>query len=168
MIKKTLIEKLNNIEEVKSKSEGLTKVKFKEDDDWLRNNYEIILLYRKFKIKNQKVNVIIDIGILTNIIIKILLEKLNIKIEKPNNKIFISANGKNIIALEKVNFNFEIQEKKLLIKLQIIESKEEKVLINMKWLKKVKAKINLENDIIKIIKWKLKESLSLSFTLSRL
>jgi len=33
LIKKTLIEKLNNIEEVKSKSEGLTKVKFKEDDD---------------------------------------------------------------------------------------------------------------------------------------
>ncbi len=70
MIKKTLIEKLNNIEEVKSKSEGLTKVKFKEDDDWLRNNYEIILLYRRFKIKNQEVNVIIDTKILTNIITK--------------------------------------------------------------------------------------------------
>src|SRR6266511_4076198 len=75
-------------------------------------------------------------------------------IEKPSNKIFTSANGKDIIALGKVKLNFEIQEKKLLIKLQVIESKEEKVLIGMKWLKKMKAKINLENNTVKIIRRK--------------
>jgi len=60
------------------------------------------------------------------------LKKLNIKIEKPNNKIFTSANGKDIIALEKIKLNFEIQKKKLLIKLQMIELKEKKILIGMK------------------------------------
>ncbi len=81
---------------------------------------------------------------------KTLLKKLNTKIKELSNKIFISANGKNIIALEKVKLNFEIQEKKLPIKLQVIQSKEEKVLISIKWLKKVKVKINLKNDTIKI------------------
>jgi len=81
---------------------------------------------------------------------KTLLKKLNTKIKESSNKIFISANGKNIIALEKVKLNFEIQEKKLPIKLQVIQSKEEKVLIGIKWLKKVKVKINLKNDTIKI------------------
>ncbi len=108
MIEKTLIEKLNNIEEVKSESEELTEVEFEDDDDWLKNSYKIIPLYEKFKIKNQKVNVIINIGVSTNIITKILLEKLNIKIEEPSNKIFILANKKNIIVLEKVKLNFEI------------------------------------------------------------
>ena len=85
---------------------------------------------------------------------KTLLKKLNTKIKELSNKIFISANGKNIIALEKVKLNFEIQEKKLPIKLQVIQSKEEKVLIGIKWLKKVKVKINLKNDTIKIKWWK--------------
>ncbi len=107
-------------------------------------------MYGKFKIKNQEVNVIIDIEASTNIITKILLQKLNTPIEKSSNKIFTSANEKDIIALEKVKLNLEIQEKKLSIKLQVIESKKEKVLIGMKWLKKVKAEINLENDTIKI------------------
>src|SRR6266545_4791994 len=93
-------------------------------------------------------------GVSTNIITKTLLEKLNTQIEESSNKIFTSANRKDIIALGKVKLNFEIQEKKLLIKLQVIESKEEKVLIGMKWLKKVKAKINLENDTITIIQQK--------------
>jgi len=33
LIEKTLIEKLNNIEEVKSESEELTEVEFEDDDD---------------------------------------------------------------------------------------------------------------------------------------
>jgi len=64
------------------------------------------------------------------------------------------ANRKDIIALGKVKLNFEIQEKKLPIKLQVIESKEEKVLISMKWLKRMKAEINLKSDTVKIIKRK--------------
>ncbi len=48
---------------------------------------------------------------------KTLLEKLNIKIEKSSNKIFTLTNEKDIIALGKVKLNFEVQEKKLLIKL---------------------------------------------------
>src|SRR6266498_50131 len=93
-------------------------------------------------------------GVSTNIITKTLLEKLNTQIEESSNKIFTSANRKDIIALGKVKLNFEIQEKKLLIKLQVIESKEEKVLIGIKWLKKMKAEINLEKDIVKIIRRK--------------
>ena len=153
LIKETLVEELNNIEEVESEPKDLTE-KESEDDDWLENNYKIIPLYEKFKIKSQKVNIIINTDALTNIITKILLEKLNIKIEKSSNKIFTLANRKDIIALEKVKLNFKIQKKKLLIKLQVIESKEEKILIGMKWLKKVKVEINLENDTVKIIKWK--------------
>jgi len=34
----------------------------------------------------------------------------------------------------------------------VIETKEKKILIGIKWLKKVKAEIDLENDIVKIIK----------------
>ena len=107
MIEKTLNEELNNIEEVEPESEDSTEIE-SEDDDWLENNYEITPLYGKFKIKNQEVNIIIDIKISTNIIIKILLEKLNIKIEESSNKIFILANEKDIIALRKVKLNFEI------------------------------------------------------------
>ncbi len=132
MIEEILTEKLNNIEGVESKFEELTEVEFEEDDNWLKNNYEIILLYEKFKIKNQEINIIIDTRALINIITKILLEKLNTKIEESSNKIFILANEKDIITLGKVKFNFKIQEKKLSIKLQVIKSKEEKVLINMK------------------------------------
>ncbi len=149
LIEKTLNKELNNIEEVESESEDLTEVE-SEEDDWLNNSYEITPLYGKFKIKKQEVNVIIDTGASTNIITKTLLQKLNTPIEEPSSKVFTSANRKDIIALGKVKLNFEIQEKKLPIKLQVIESKEEKVLIGMKWLKKVKAKINLENDTIKI------------------
>ena len=47
-------------------------------------------------------------GVSTNIITKTLLEKLNTQIEESSNKIFTSANGKDIIALEKVKLNFEI------------------------------------------------------------
>src|SRR6266540_2564989 len=104
------------------------------------------------KLKNQEINVIINTGASTNIITKTLLDKLNIKIEESSNKIFTSANGKDIIALGKVKLNFEIQEKKLPIKLQVIESKEEKVLIGMKWLKRMKAELNLENDTVKIVR----------------
>src|SRR6266498_2851517 len=68
---------------------------------------------RKFKNKSQEIDVIIDTGVSTNIITKTLLDKLNIKIEESSNKIFTSANGKDIIALGKVKLNFEIQEKKL-------------------------------------------------------
>src|SRR6266498_4139426 len=99
---------------------------------------------------------------LTNIITKILLEKLNTQIEEPSNKIFTPANRKDIIALEKVKLNFEIQEKKLPIKLQVIESKEEKVLIGMKWLKRMKAEINLENNTVKIIRRKTLIEISIS------
>ncbi len=153
LIEETLNEELNNIEEVELESENLTE-ESEEDNNWLENCYEITPLYGKFKIKSLEINVIIDTSASTNIITKTLLEKLNIKIEKPSSKIFTSANGKDIIALGKVKLNFEIQKKKLPIKLQVIESKEEKILIGMKWLKKVKAEINLENNTIKIIKWK--------------
>ena len=135
LIEETLNEELNNIEEVEPESEDSTEIESEEDDDWLENNYEITPLYGKFKIKSQEVDVIIDTGASTNIITKTLLDKLNIKIEESSNKIFTSANEKDIIALGKVKLNFEIQEKKLLIKLQVIESKEEKILIGMKWLK---------------------------------
>ena len=124
LIEEILKEELNNIEEVEPESEDLTEIESEEDDDWLNNSYEITPLYWKFKIKNQEVNVIIDTGASTNIITKTLLRKLNTSIEEPSNKIFISANGKDIIALGKVKLNFEIQEKKLPIKLQVIESKE--------------------------------------------
>ncbi len=102
IIKETLTKELNNIKEVKSKSEDLIKVESEEDEDWLENNYKITLLYRKFKIKNQKVNVIIDTKASTNIITKNLLEKLNIKIKKSSNKIFNLANRKDIIAFKKL------------------------------------------------------------------
>ena len=108
IIKETLTKKLNNIKEVESEAENSTEIKSEEDDDWLENNYEITLLYRKFKIKSQEVSIIINTNISTNIITKILLEKLNIKIEKSSNKIFTSANRKNIIVLGKVKLNFEI------------------------------------------------------------
>ena len=108
LIEETLNEELNNIEEVESKSEDSTEVESEEDDDWLENSYEITSLYRKFKIKNQEVNVIIDTGASTNIITKTLLDKLNTLIEEPSNKIFTSANEKDIIALGKVKLNFEI------------------------------------------------------------
>ncbi len=80
MIEETLIKELNNIKEVEFESKGLTEVKSEKDDDWLRNNYKIILLYERFKIKNQEVNIIIDTEVSTNIITKTLLKKLNIKI----------------------------------------------------------------------------------------
>ena len=73
LIEEILNEELNNIEEVEPESEDLIEIESEEDDDWLNNSYEIILLYGKFKIKNQEVNVIIDTGALTNIITKILL-----------------------------------------------------------------------------------------------
>ncbi len=60
IIEKTLIKELNNIEEVESESSDLIEEESKKDNNWLRNNYKITLLYKKFKIKNQEVNVIIN------------------------------------------------------------------------------------------------------------
>ncbi len=117
LIEETLNEELNNIEEVESEPEESTEAESEENDDWLNKSYEITPLYEKFKIKNQEVNIIIDTDASTNIIIKTLLDKLNTLIEESNNKVFTLANGKDIIALEKVKLNFEIQEKKLPIKL---------------------------------------------------
>ncbi len=108
LIKETLNEELNNIEEVEPESEDSTEVESEEDDDWLENSYDITPLYEKFKIKNQEVNVIIDTEASTNIITKTLLQKLNTPIEEPSSKIFTSANGKDIITLKKVKLNFEI------------------------------------------------------------
>ncbi len=95
LIEKTLNEELNNIEEVEPESKDSTEEK-SEKDDWLKNSYEIIPLYRKFKIKNQEVNVIIDTRASTNIIIKTLLQKLNTLIEESSDKIFTSANRRDI------------------------------------------------------------------------
>ena len=53
MIEEILTEKLNNIEEVEPESEDSTEIE-SEDDNWLENNYEIISLYGKFKIKSKK------------------------------------------------------------------------------------------------------------------
>ena len=108
LIEETLNEELNNNEKVEFESENLIEIESEEDDDWLNNSYEITPLYGKFKIKNQEVNVIIDTGALTNIITKTLLRKLNTPIKEPSNKIFTSANGKDIIALGKAKLNFEI------------------------------------------------------------
>ncbi len=105
IIEEALTKELKNIEEVESETEDSTEIESEENNDWLENNYEITLLYEKFKIKSQEVNVIIDTGALTNIITKTLLEKLNIKIEKLSNKIFTLANKKDIITLGKVKLN---------------------------------------------------------------
>ncbi len=51
---------------------------------------------------------IINTDALINIITKTLLDKLNTKIEESSNKIFILANEKDIIALEKIKLNFKI------------------------------------------------------------
>ncbi len=111
IIKETLTKKLNNIKEVESEAENSTEIKSEEDDDWLENNYEITSLYGKFKIKSQEVDVIIDTSASTNIITKTLLDKLNIKIEESSNKIFTSANGKDIIALGKVKLNLKSRKR---------------------------------------------------------
>ena len=108
IIEEILTKELKNIEEVESETEDSTEIEFEKDNDWLKNNYEITPLYGKFKIKSQKVNIIIDTKVSTNIITKTLLDKLNIKIEESSNKIFTLANEKDIIALEKIKLNFEI------------------------------------------------------------
>ena len=75
------MEEINNIEENEPKSEVSTEVESEENNDWLNKSYEITLLFRKFKIKDQEINVIINTDASTNIIIKILLDKLSIKIQ---------------------------------------------------------------------------------------
>ena len=73
LIEETLNEELNNIEEVEPESEDSTDIESEEDENWLENSYEITPLYRKFKIKSQEVNVIIDNEASINIITKTLL-----------------------------------------------------------------------------------------------
>ncbi len=119
LIEKTLNKELNNIEEVEPESEDLTEVNSEEEDDWLNNSYEITPLYGKFKIKNQEVNVIIDTEASTNIITKILLEKLNTQIEESSNKIFTSAIKKVKAKINLENDIIKINRRKTQIKIPI-------------------------------------------------
>ncbi len=50
IIEKSLTKKLNNIEEIESESKDLTEKESEKDNNWLRNNYEITLLYGVFPI----------------------------------------------------------------------------------------------------------------------
>src|SRR6266540_3749005 len=120
-MKRSTLKELKNLQEKNRKF----KRKIKQSQNGIN-----LLEYKEIKDRTETINSLIK---------ETLNEELNnieevepesedsTEIEESSNKIFTSANGKNIIALGKVKLNFEIQEKKLPIKLQVIESKEEKV-----------------------------------------
>ena len=108
-------------------------------------------LKSKFKINEKEIQVTIDTRATTSVITDRLREKLKLKIQKPSKEIFRIANGKLITSLGELKIKVEFEGEEVLIKTQVIESREEVLLIGVECLDKLKVKINFEKKFMEII-----------------
>ena len=105
----------------------------------------------KFKINGKEIQIIINTGSTTSVITDKLRRKLKLKIQKPSKEIFRIANGKLITSLGELEIRVEFEGEEVLIKTQVIESREEVLLVGIECLDKLKVKINFEEKFMEII-----------------
>ena len=134
-------------EEESQEEEEYYTSEYDSEDEWLhsgeinrinRTRYELTPLKSKFKVNGKEIQVTIDTGATTSVIMDKLRRKLKLKIQKPSKEIFRIANGKLITLLGELEVRVEFEGEEVLIKTQVIESREEVLLIGIECLDKLK------------------------------
>jgi predicted aspartyl protease len=101
-------------------------------------------------VEGKEVKIIIDTGAATSVITNKLRKELNIPIQKGSNVRFILADGNKIATLERTEVKIQINNKKILIEVKIMDSKEKYIIIGNDILKKWNANIDFEEKILEI------------------
>ena len=93
------------------------------------------------RIKGNPVVAILDSGAAVSIITRKLMDKLKLSPDAPSKTIVVTANGTRERAIGQISdLKIFIQDMIVLIKLQVIESREETLLLGTDWFERMKAK----------------------------
>jgi hypothetical protein len=101
-------------------------------------------------VEGKEVKIIIDTGAVTSVITNKLRKELNIPIQKGSNVRFVLADGNKIAALGRIEVEMQINNKKIPIEVEIMDSKEKYIIIGNDILKKWNANIDFEEKILEI------------------
>jgi predicted aspartyl protease len=101
-------------------------------------------------VKGKEVKIIIDTGAATSVITNKLRKELDIPIQKGSNVRFVLADGNKIAALRRTEVEIQINNKKIPIEVEIMDSKEKYIIIGNDILKKWNANIDFEEKILEI------------------
>jgi predicted aspartyl protease len=101
-------------------------------------------------VEGKEVKVIIDTGAATSVITNKLRKELNIPIQKESNVRFVLADGNKIAALGRTEVEIQINNKKIPIEVEIMDSKEKYIIIGNGILKKWNTNIDFEEKILEI------------------
>ena len=143
-------------EENEELEEEVYEMESTDNENWLRSEEieerekKIVALKGIIKIENVEVKAILDTGAASNIISNKLMEELGMKIQGKSNIIFKMTNKKKVLSLERTLENLEIEEIKIPVSLQVIDSTEDTLLLGNEWFSQVKAKINFEEEELRI------------------
>jgi clan AA aspartic protease len=101
-------------------------------------------------VEGKEVKVIIDTGAATSVITNKLRRELNIPIQKESNVRFVLADGNKIAALGRTEVEIQINNEKIPIEVEVMDSKEKYIIIGNDILKKWNANIDFEEKILEI------------------
>jgi predicted aspartyl protease len=101
-------------------------------------------------VEGKEVKIIIDTRAATSVITNKLRKELNIPIWKRSNVRFVLADGDKIAALGRTEVEIQINDKKIPIEVEIMDSKEKYIIIGNDILKKWNANIDFEEKILEI------------------
>jgi predicted aspartyl protease len=101
-------------------------------------------------VEGKEIKIIIDAEAATSVITNKLKKELDIPIQKGSNVRFVLANGNKIAALGKTEVEIQINNKKIPIEVEIMDSKEKYIIIGNNILKKWNANIDFEEKILEI------------------
>src|SRR6266540_5515072 len=118
-MKKLIYQKLRNIEESDNEI----------NKDYKRKEENTIVAKCNIKIKDKEIKAIIDIGIVRNIMAKVLKEKLGLKIQSSSKIKFKLADGSRVPLLGEIEIKIKIKEIRIPIRVYILESLEEDLLL---------------------------------------
>jgi predicted aspartyl protease len=102
-------------------------------------------------VEGKEVKVIIDTGAATSVITNKLRRELNIPIQKASNVRFVLADGNKIAALGRTEVEIQINNEKIPIEVEVMDSKEKYIIIRNDILKKWNANIDFEEKILEIL-----------------
>jgi clan AA aspartic protease len=101
-------------------------------------------------VEGKEVKIIIDTGAATSVITNKLRKELDIPIQKGSNVRFVLADGNKIATLGRMEVEIQINNKKIPIEVEIMDSKEKYIIIGNNILKKWNANIDFEEKILEI------------------
>jgi predicted aspartyl protease len=88
-------------------------------------------------VEGKEVKIIINTEAATSVITNKLRKELNIPIQKESNVRFVLADGNKIAALERTEVEIQINNKKIPIEVEVMDSKEKYIIIGNDILKKI-------------------------------